>query len=120
MNAIARHARSTLAAIGGLAIVLLVVGLALDVRAFDGTRGGYEPPYTDFEGTPVDWAQTDLTADGMAKRGYVVNVLIDCTDGMISFEFYSLVIPFRPFSERALAVHQPRAACEARGFTPEF
>jgi hypothetical protein len=40
--------------------------------------------------------------------------------GMISFEIYGQVIPFRPFSPRALAVHQPREACIARGFSPTF
>jgi hypothetical protein len=44
-----------LAAIGAAASVLFAVGLALDVRAFDGTRGGHEPPYTDYTGTPIWW-----------------------------------------------------------------
>lgn len=110
----------TLAAFGAVVLILLGVGLALDVRNFDPTSGGYEPPYRDFTGTPIDWSQADQTRVGMASRGYVVNVLVDCTSGMISLETFKQVIPFRPFSPRALAVHQPRDACTERGFEPEF
>ena len=46
---------------------------------FDQTRGGYEPPYTGYTATPIDWTTLDVTADGMGHRGHVVNVLIDCT-----------------------------------------
>jgi hypothetical protein len=108
------------AAFGALSAVLLVGGFVQDVRSFDGTSGGYEPPYTNYTGEPIDWATLDVTADGMAHRGHVVNVLIDCTSGMMSFEVFKLAVPFRAFSERALAVHKPREACEARGFQPAF
>lgn len=57
---------------------------------------------------------------GMARRGHVLNFLVDCTTGMISIEVFKLKIPFRKRSPRALAVHKPREACEARGFQPAF
>lgn len=115
-----RVALYTLAVIGGIASVTFGVGLALDISGFDRTRGGYDPPYTDFTGTPTDFSQLDQTATGMAHRGYVVNVLIDCSTGMITFEVFKQRIPWRRFSPRAIAVHRPREACEARGFTPQF
>lgn len=108
------------AIVGVIASVMVGVGLALDIGTFDRTRGGYDPPYTDFTGTPIDFAQLDQTATGMAYRGHVINILIDCRTGMITFEVFKRQIPWRPFSPRAIAVHQPRAACEARGFTPRF
>jgi hypothetical protein len=89
-----------------------------DVLYFDGTSGGYEPPYTDYTGEPIDWARLDVTADGMAHHSHVVNVLIDCMSGMMSFEVLKLAV--RAFSDRAHAVHKPREACEARGFMPAF
>jgi hypothetical protein len=109
-----------LAAVGAVLLALLVVGVALDVAAFDRTRGGYEPPYTGYTGTPIDWDSLDLTATGMARRGRVINVLVDCTSGMMHLEIYGVRVPFRTFSERAMVVHQPREACERRGFTPRF
>lgn len=115
-----RIATLSLAAIGLLSIVLFIGGLALDASGYDNTEGGYEPPYEGWSGTPTDWDAGDTTPTGMARRGYVANLLIDCTTGMISFEIYGQVIPFRPFSPRALAVHQPREACIARGFSPTF
>jgi hypothetical protein len=116
----ARAVRRSLAAAGATLLVLIGTGVVLDVTAFDRTRGGYEPPYTGYSGTPVDWDTLDVTATGMARRGHVVNVLVDCSSGMMSFEVLRLEIPFREFSPRALAVHRPREACERRGFTPEF
>lgn len=107
-------------AFGAVAAILLLAGFVQDVRSFDGTSGGHEPPYTDYTGEPIDWAGLDITGDGMAYRGHVVNVLIDCTSGMMSFELFKLTVPFRAFSARALAVHKPREACQARGFQTAF
>lgn len=109
-----------LATVGAIAFSVTAIGIALDVRDFDPTTGGYEPPYTDYTGTPIDWSRMDETATGMAKRGYVVNVLVNCTTGMLRFEIFKQAIPFRPLSPRALAIHDPRRACVERGFAPEF
>lgn len=117
---IRKYLIGTFAALGALAAVFLVAGLVQDVRSFDGTSGGYEPPYTDYTGEPIDWAMLDITSEGMAHRGHVVNVLINCTSGMMSFELFKVTVPFREFSNRALAVHKPREACAARGFEPAF
>ncbi|MCP4382823.1 MAG: hypothetical protein GY798_15620 [Hyphomicrobiales bacterium] len=108
------------AAIGLLAISALGVGLYLDASEFDQTRGGYEAPYEGVTGQPVDWFAMDRTPTGLAKRGRVVNVLVDGKTGMISFEAFGLVVDFRTFSDRALAVHKPREALIAMGFEPEF
>lgn len=116
----ARGVMHGLAAFGAVSAALLVVGVLSDVRTFDQTRGGYDAPYADYTGTPIAWSTLDLTAEGMASRGHVVNVLVDCTSGMVHFEAFKVRIPFRPFSERALAVHRPRQACRDRGFAPEF
>ncbi|MDN3523556.1 hypothetical protein [Halomonas ramblicola] len=32
----------------------LMLGVIADIRSFDETRGGYEPPYTGFTGEPID------------------------------------------------------------------
>lgn len=107
------------AGVGVLSTGLLIGGLIVDVGQFDNTEGGYEPPYTGWTGVPTDWTVVDTTPTGMARRGYVANLLVDCTSGMISVEIYGVTIPFRPFSERALVVHRPREACLAKGFKPE-
>lgn len=108
------------ALVGVVAALLFVTGVVADLRNFDRTRGGYEPPYTGYTGTPTDWRALDTTATGMSYRGRILNVLIDCTSGMITFEWFGLKIPFRKFSPRALAVHKPREACLQRGFEPGF
>jgi hypothetical protein len=114
------HAVRAFAILGALLTGLLLFGLARDAASFDTTRGGYEPPYTGYTGEPIDWATLDVTATGMVGRGRVINVLIDCTSGMMHFEFFGAAIPFRPFSPRAIAVHKPREACIERGFSPAF
>jgi hypothetical protein len=39
-------------------------------------------------GKPVDWNRMDLTSSGLTKRGYIINVLVNGTTGMISFEIF--------------------------------
>ncbi|GAA0701045.1 hypothetical protein ACK8HJ_16190 [Vreelandella titanicae] len=92
----------------------------MDFRSFDQTQGGYEPPYTDFTGQPIRWQELDTTTTGMVHRGYLVDVLIDCRSGMMTFDVFGMEFPWRSFSERALVVHKPRDACEDRGFSPRF
>lgn len=108
------------AAFGFAGLVLLAVGIWLDISDFDTTRGGYEAPFEGVTGEPVDWFAMDRTTTGIAKRGYVINVLANGTTGMMTFEVFGWQIPFRPFSERALVVHKPREAFIAMGFNPTF
>jgi hypothetical protein len=120
MRGVARWANRVFAGIGVVLTAILVTGLVLDVSNFDRTRGGYSPPYEGWTGEPIDWSQTDVTAQGMARRGYVTTLLVYCTTGMVEVEVFRQRIPFRPLSERAIVVHRPREACVARGFSPRF
>lgn len=113
-------AERTFAFIGLALSTAIVAGLLADVRSFDRTSGGETPPYTDYQGTPMDWSVLDTTVAGMVARGHVVDVLVDCTSGMMTFQAAGITVPFRVFSERALAIHKPREACRARGFVPAF
>ncbi|MEY7851456.1 hypothetical protein AB7C87_19910 [Natrarchaeobius sp. A-rgal3] len=102
--------------------LVLVLGLAADYAAFDPTSGGYEPPYDDYSGEPIDWeSEAYTTQKGMVKPGYVMDVHLDCTTGMLSFDVVNgLRVDFRPLSDRAIAIHEPREACQDRGFHPDF
>jgi hypothetical protein len=77
--------RTILRASGGAAAALVLAGLVADIRSFDTTSGGYEPPYEDFTGDPIDWSQAETTETGMRKPGHVVAFALDCTSGMIRF-----------------------------------
>lgn len=92
----------------------------MDISEFDNTSGGYEPPYEDFTGEPLNFDEMDISATGFVGRGYVINAHLNCHTGMISIELYGQMINYRVFSERALAVHQPQVACAANGFDPQF
>lgn len=109
-----------LALTGLLFVFILTFGIYLDFKNFDQTRGGYEPPYTGVTGNPVNWDKLDLTPTGFAKRGFIINVLINGTTGMISFEIFKHKFDWRVFSERALIVHKPREAFIRHGFSPQF
>ena len=117
---IARGARSAFAVLGIVLSGALLVGFVADVRNVDHTSGGYEAPYTDWTGTPIDWSTGSVSATGIRSRGYVFDTLIDCTTGMVSFELFKRRIDYRPVSPRAIAVHKPRGACRERGFEPRF
>lgn len=110
------------AALGLILTLALVVGLAVDVASIDRTSGGYDPPYTDYTGEPIDWdAETYTTQTGVVSTGHVIDVHTDCTTGMISFEVLGAVtVDYRELSDRAIAVHGPREACIERGFDPQF
>ena len=108
-------------AVAGLIFTILIItGLAFDITSFDHTKGGYTAPYDGVTGEPVDWSSMDLTSTGLVKRGYIVNVLVNGTTGMISFELFKQTFDWRTFSDRALVVHKPREAFLKRGFNPEF
>lgn len=115
-----RRIRRRVAALVGLCVCLFLAGIVADIRGFDRTRGGYEPPFEGVTGPPIDWSAVETTATGMLRRGWVIDFLADCTTGMIYGRIAGVIIAFRPFSERAIAVHKPREACIARGFVPEF
>jgi hypothetical protein len=63
--------RTILRASGAAAAALVLAGLVADIRSFDTTSGGYEPPYRDFTGDPIDWSQTETM-----RRACVPTLLI--------------------------------------------
>ncbi len=103
-----------------MALTGTAVGAVSDVRSFDRTSGGYEAPYTGWTGTPIDWTDGGVTRTGFYKAGAVVDTALDCTTGMVTFHAFGASYDWRPVSERAIAVHRPREACAAAGFTPRF
>jgi hypothetical protein len=121
-----RLARVRSLAVGALAVVglvlaaLLVGGVIADGLSFDRTSGGYEPPYTGYTGEPIDWEAAHVTEEGFFKDGYVLDLYVDCTTGMVSFEVYGRRWDWRELSGRALVVHRPAEACESEGFRPDF
>ena len=115
-----RYIINIFAIIGILLIIIIFWGIGKDFASFDRTKGGYEPPYTEYTGAPINWNEGDFSNEGFARRGRVFNTLLNCTTGMISFQIFGKAINFRKVSARAIAVHKPREACQERGFTPEF
>ena len=109
-----------LATVGTAAVVITAVGAGIDISRFDETQGGYEPPYENYTGTPIDWSQGAITRTGYLRPGIILDTILDCTTGMISFGVLGAQIDFRVVSERALAVHKPHEACAAAGFDPQF
>jgi len=109
------------AALGLVFSALLLVGLIVDFLNFDRTSGGYEPPYTDYTGEPIDFDAGYQTEEGIYSPGYVLSTRLNCTSGMVTFHFFNkFEFDWRAVSPRAIAVHQPREACERRDFEPEF
>ncbi|MEM7738112.1 MAG: hypothetical protein AAF267_20240 [Deinococcota bacterium] len=108
------------AVLGVIFTGLIAFGIVADGLSFDQTQGGYEPPYTDFTGEPIDWTTAYRTDEGFFNDGYVVDVFLNCSTGMVSFEVFQQRWNWQELSDRALVVHQPAEACRAAGFSPEF
>lgn len=115
-----RAITGSFAFVGVLVTGYLAGAAVADFSLFDQTSGGYEAPYQAWTGTPIDWSVVDVSPQGFVRRGRVLDVLVDCTTGMITIDLIGLRIPFRGFSDRALVVHKPREACVAAGFSPTF
>ncbi len=109
-----------LALVGVVALIATVAGAVLDLQEFDQTRGGYEPPYEGWTGTPIDWSAGAITSTGFLNPGRVVDTTMDCTTGMLGLVVFGVSVDYRVLSPRAIAVHQPREACVEAGFTPSF
>ena len=112
--------KSIFAIIGLIYFCYFIVGVIIDITTFDQTKGGYEAPYEGWTGTPIDWDNMDQTTTGLVKRGYVIDVHLHGTTGMISFEIWGMSYDWRKPSERAHKVHKPREALQKRGFNPQF
>lgn len=112
--------KTIFALIGMLYTLYLLIGITIDITSFDQTKGGYQAPYEGWSGTPVDWDSMDQTATGLVKRGYVIDVHIHGTTGMMTFELLGMRYDWQTPSGRALKVHQPREGLKRRGFNPEF
>lgn len=108
------------AALGAAAVTLLTIGIAIDVANIDQTSGGYEAPFDGWTGTPIDWSANTVSVEGFRQPGLVMDILYNCTTGMISAETFGVEVNFRVLSERAVAIHKPVEACEAEGFSPDF
>jgi len=91
--------------IGLFFIILFSIALYLDIKEIDKTEGGYKPPYSGFTGETIDWDSMDLSSTGLVKRGYVLNILVNGTTGMISFELLGISFEARKLSERAIIEH---------------
>lgn len=115
-----RVIRGGLAIIGAVAILGGSIGVIFDYQDFDRTSGGYDAPYTDWTGTPIDWNAGAVTSDGFYKPGRVIDVSLNCTSGMVTFHAFGFAQDWRKVSPRAIAIHQPRQACEAADFEPQF
>lgn len=115
-----RLAVNTLAALGLVAILGTTTGVVIDLQDFDRTSGGYDPPYTGWTGTPIDWEAGAVTSTGFYNLGHILDVSLNCTSGMITFHAFGIARDFRTVSPRAIAVHEPRQACTRTGFTPAF
>jgi len=105
---------------GIITIVYTIIGLVIDISSFDQTKGGYNYPYEGWTGKPVDWDSMDITKTGLVKRGYVMDVHVNGTSGMISFSAFGVKRNWQKFSDRALKVHQPKEALIRKGFKPQF
>ena len=103
-----------------LALAAFAGALAVDVSNVDNTRGGYEPPYEGWTGTPIDWSAGEATDEGFARKGLVLETRVNCATGMLSGVILGMEIEYRKVSPRAIKVHKPREACVERGFSPEF
>jgi hypothetical protein len=115
----ARLRRGVLIALTVIGIVLpgyLIGAAVVDIARTDQTRGGYEPPYTGFTGTPIQADQVALEGDQLIIRGRVLDSEISCRTGMWVFDIMGFDIPYRTVSERALVVHRPQEFCRAAGF----
>lgn len=101
----------------GLALVVAIVGVGVnDILSTDRTRGGYEPPYTGYTGTPIQADEVALEGDTIVIRGAVVDSEISCRSGMWVFDLLGVDIPYRTVSPRALAIHRPQEFCRTGGF----
>ncbi|MDX1485745.1 MAG: hypothetical protein R3229_14830 [Alphaproteobacteria bacterium] len=87
-----------LALFGALMLIVIILGVVTAIRGFDETRGGYEPPYTDFTGEPIDWSPLDRGPEGFVKRCHVIDVLLHCGTGMISLSLFGLEWQWRQLS----------------------
>ena len=105
--------------VGILAVLMIALGMFVDVRNFDRTKGGYEYPFEGWSGQTINFTDMYQTNEGLFTRGYVIDLYFNCKTGFITWKILGLLSgEFRKMSERAIVVHKPQDECKARGFDP--
>jgi hypothetical protein len=104
-----------------VSILALTSIFIYDIQQFDGTKGGYTYPYSDYTGTPYDFTKFEVNSVGLRNaNGIVIEFQINCTTGMITGFLGPIAIDYRVLSERDIAIHKPQIACKENGFTPQW
>lgn len=98
----------------------LAVMVVLDVMALDPRRGAYSKPYAGSSGLPVAFSELDVTPFGFVKRGYVLDLHLDCTTGTLALEAFKQRRVLRKLTAGEIALHKPREACRKRGLPHGF
>jgi hypothetical protein len=101
--------------------IILAIVVYNDIKYFDQTEGGYEPPYEGVTGKPYDWDKFVVTETGLRNvEGKILQFSFNCTNGQINGYIGPLKINIKMISERAIKVHKIQDQCLKNGFKPEW
>lgn len=107
--------------IGVFSVVILVVVLWIDFSALDPSNGRYPNANgTVTSGAPISFESIDATAEGFAKRGYLLDLLLECRTGRLILELFKWRLDIGKMSEPDVRLHKPQVYCKKRGLTTLF
>ena len=109
--------KSLFSLIGLFTVVMLVVALWVDFSAMDPANGHYPNANgTVSAGEPISFESIDATPEGFAKRGYLLDLLLQCRTGRLSLELFKWHFDIGKMPEPAVRLHNPQLVCKKRGF----
>ena len=113
--------KSLFTLIGILAVLAVGFAFWTDFQRMDPTNNFY--PKGDgkvLRGEPVSFDSIDATPEGFARRGFLMDLLLECRTGRLSLELFQWRLDLGKMSEEDVRLHNPQAACQKRGLQTLF
>ena len=113
--------KSLFTLIGVVAVVLTCLAFWNDLEQMDPANGHY--PKGDgrvLRGEPVSYESIDATSEGFAKRGFLLDLLLECRTGRLKLELFKWRLTIGKMSEEDIQLHNPQAACKKLGLQTLF
>lgn len=113
--------RTLFALMGVVLTGMLVLAIAWDLQQMDPDNGHYRKGEGFARaGEAVSLEMLDATPEGFAKRGLLLDLLLECRSGALSLEFFRWRLDIGKISEARVQLHQPQKTCRKRGLQTLF
>ncbi len=113
--------RSLFSLVGLFAVVLMATAFWFDINQMDPGNGHYmKGGEAVLAGESISFESVEATPEGYAKRGFLLDLLLECRTGRLNLELFKWQFNLGKMSESEVQLHKPNIACKKRGLQTLF